>query len=237
MLFYPIHLPWPILLHALGLTALGCSLLFKTPTEKAPEDVTTLGIATVGLGMSWGGWAGRDPVALGFRVVVPEALSLDARENGAGGWALLDSARRRSQGQAFSLHSPSFPPRTRPPAPSSTPHPYTHHPQLKNNSLTYIYPQCQRPPPPTHPRNTDLATSYMPISQNQFLHASAPVRIVLASLALLKYLLILREPRDSAARRRYKRMGGLLGVALYDGLGGLLVGWYLGTLGGKAGGY
>ncbi|KAJ7450503.1 hypothetical protein B0H11DRAFT_320416 [Mycena galericulata] len=126
MLFYPILLPWPILLHALGLTALGCSMLLAKPNEKAPEDVSTLGIATIALGMSY------------------------------------------------------------------------------------------------------ISTSYMPIAENQFLHASAPVRVLLALLAGLKWLTIGAENA-----RLYKKRNVLLGVLLYDGLGGLLLGWYLGTFRGK----
>ncbi|KAJ7193634.1 hypothetical protein GGX14DRAFT_588263 [Mycena pura] len=126
MLFYPILLPWPILLHAFGLTALGCSMLLAKPTEKAPEDKSTLGIATIALGMSY------------------------------------------------------------------------------------------------------ISTSYMPIADNQFLHASVPVRISLALLAGLKWLTIGAEEA-----RLYKKRNVLLGVLLYDGLGGLLLGRFLGTFSGK----
>ncbi|KAJ6454132.1 hypothetical protein C8R45DRAFT_1065113 [Mycena sanguinolenta] len=126
MLFYPILLPWPILLHALGLVALGCSMLLAKPNEKAPEDISTLGIATIALGMSY------------------------------------------------------------------------------------------------------ISTSYMPIAENQFLHASAPVRVLLALLAGLKWLTI-----GAQNARLYKKRNVLLGVLLYDGLGGLFLGWYLGTFSGK----
>ncbi|KAE9383483.1 hypothetical protein BT96DRAFT_45619 [Gymnopus androsaceus JB14] len=91
MLFYPILLPWPILLHAMGLTTLGCTMLLAKPTAKAPEDISTLGIATIALGMSY------------------------------------------------------------------------------------------------------ISTSYMPMEDNQFLHARAPVRFLLASLAGLKWLTISKE--------------------------------------------
>ncbi|KAJ7023526.1 hypothetical protein C8F04DRAFT_1134184 [Mycena alexandri] len=127
MLFYPILLPWPILLHALGLTTLGCSLLFAKPTEKAPEDLSPLGIATTALGLAY------------------------------------------------------------------------------------------------------LSTAYMPIAENQFLHASAPVRVSLALLAGLKWSMSI----GAENARLYKKRNVLLGVLLYDGLGGLLLGWYLGTLSGK----
>lgn len=52
MLFYPILLPWPILLHAIGLSALGCGMFLAKPTPKAPEDTSTLGITTIALGMA-----------------------------------------------------------------------------------------------------------------------------------------------------------------------------------------
>ncbi|KAJ7761824.1 hypothetical protein B0H16DRAFT_1530662 [Mycena metata] len=127
MLFYPIILPWPILLHALGLTTLGLRLLFAKPTAQAPEDVSPLGIATTALGLAY------------------------------------------------------------------------------------------------------LATAYMPIASNQFLHASAPIRVVLAFLAGFKWFMT----RDMGNRRVYTKRNVMLGVFLYDGLGGLLLGWYLGTLSGR----
>ncbi|KAF8967251.1 hypothetical protein BDZ97DRAFT_1903405 [Flammula alnicola] len=130
MLFYPVLLPWPILLHAMGLTTLGCTMLLAKPTEKAPEDISMLGIVTIALGMSY------------------------------------------------------------------------------------------------------ISTSYMPMDENQFLHASAPVRVLLASLAGLKWLTISRENA-----RLYKKRNALLGVLLYDGLGGLVLGWYLGTFNGKVASY
>ncbi|KAJ7887277.1 hypothetical protein B0H14DRAFT_2696045 [Mycena olivaceomarginata] len=115
MLFYPILLPWPILLHALALTTLGCSMLLAKPNEKSPEDISTLGITTIALGMSY------------------------------------------------------------------------------------------------------ISTSYMPMAENQFLHASAPVRVLLALLAGLKWLTI-----DAENARLYKKRNVLL-----------TLGWYLGTFSGK----
>ncbi|KDR77693.1 hypothetical protein GALMADRAFT_278748 [Galerina marginata CBS 339.88] len=126
MLFYPVLLPWPILLHAMGLTALGCSMLLAKPSENAPEDISTLGIATIALGMSY------------------------------------------------------------------------------------------------------ISTSYVPMEENQFLYASAPVRVLLASLAGIKWLTI-----SEANANLYKKRNALLSVLLYDGLGGLVLGWYLGTFSGK----
>lgn len=52
MLFYPVLLPWPILLHAMGLIALGCTMLLAKPTETAPEDISMTGITTIALGIS-----------------------------------------------------------------------------------------------------------------------------------------------------------------------------------------
>ncbi|KAJ7730332.1 hypothetical protein B0H16DRAFT_1733848 [Mycena metata] len=127
MLFYPILLPWPILLHVLGLTTLGLRLLFARPTTEAPEDVSPLGITTIALGLAY------------------------------------------------------------------------------------------------------LATAYMPIASNQFLHASAPIRVVLALLDGLKWFMT----RGVKNTRLYTKRNVLLGVFLYDGLGGLLLEWYLGTLSGR----
>ena len=72
----------------------------------------------------------------------------------------------------------------------------------------------------------------MPIEENQFLHASAPIRVFLASLAGIKLLTISRENT-----RLSKKRNALLGVLLYDGLGGLVLGWYLGTFSGKVASY
>ncbi|KAJ7753217.1 hypothetical protein B0H16DRAFT_775925 [Mycena metata] len=72
----------------------------------------------------------------------------------------------------------------------------------------------------------------MPIALNQFLHASAPIRVVLALLANLKWLMTSGAQNATV----YTKRNALLGVLLYDGLGGLLLGWYLGTLGGKVAG-
>jgi len=57
----------------------------------------------------------------------------------------------------------------------------------------------------------------MPIRQNQFLHAIVPVRMALAVLAAARALTGSSEEG-----------GTLWGIALYDGLGGLLLGWSLG---------
>jgi hypothetical protein len=70
-----------------------------------------------------------------------------------------------------------------------------------------------------------LATSYMPIEENQLLHASVPVRILLAALALLR---LLSTPKMTSDGR-----GQMLFVILYDGLGGILCGWQLGRWDGR----
>lgn len=75
-----------------------------------------------------------------------------------------------------------------------------------------------------------LSTSYMPMHENHFLYASAPVRVLLAALAGLK-LLLAGNSLSKESKREF------LGVLLYDGIGGLLVGWWLGTLRGRIPGY
>lgn len=71
-----------------------------------------------------------------------------------------------------------------------------------------------------------LATSYMPIEQNQFLHASVPVRIFLALLAILRLLVV----KDISKAGKNE----MLFVALYDGLGAIVCGWQLGNFTGRA---
>ena len=66
----------------------------------------------------------------------------------------------------------------------------------------------------------------MPMEENQFLYATAPVRIILAAAAGLKVLVA-----GNGMGREERRM--LLGIAGYDGLGGLLLGWWLGTWSGR----
>jgi len=72
-----------------------------------------------------------------------------------------------------------------------------------------------------------LTTSYMPIDQNQFLHASVPVRVALAAAAAGRAM---AGPRD-------EERGSLWGIALYDGFGGLVLGWWLGSWNGRVAGY
>ncbi|PGH07346.1 hypothetical protein GX51_01890 [Blastomyces parvus] len=71
-----------------------------------------------------------------------------------------------------------------------------------------------------------LFTSYVPIEENQFLHASVPVRIILAALAAA------RLPTAPKSERK-----NLVILLLYDFLGGLMVGYILGQWNGKLPGY
>ncbi|KKZ68872.1 hypothetical protein EMCG_00043 [[Emmonsia] crescens] len=71
-----------------------------------------------------------------------------------------------------------------------------------------------------------IFTSYVPIEENQFLHASVPVRMILAALAAL------RLPTAPKAERK-----GLMILVLYDFLGGLMVGYILGKWNGRLMGY
>jgi hypothetical protein len=67
-----------------------------------------------------------------------------------------------------------------------------------------------------------LSTSYVPVEENQLLYASVPVRVILAAVAGLKALVARKEER-----------GTLVGVAVYDGLGGVVLGWWLGSWSGR----
>jgi len=71
-----------------------------------------------------------------------------------------------------------------------------------------------------------LSTSYVPIEENQFLYASVPVRIILAAVAGLKALTAGKEEKKA-----------LVGIAVYDGLGGAILGWWLGKWSGMVPGY
>jgi hypothetical protein len=67
----------------------------------------------------------------------------------------------------------------------------------------------------------------MPIRENQFLYASVPVRMILAGAAGLKLLVAGKGMSADHSKE-------VLGIVLYDGIGGFLLGWWLGTWGGRA---
>ena len=66
-----------------------------------------------------------------------------------------------------------------------------------------------------------ITTCYMDPAQNAMLYASIPVRILLASLLLV--MVGLHGKSYTAEGRR-----ALLTAAIYDGLSGIWLGWYLG---------
>lgn len=78
-----------------------------------------------------------------------------------------------------------------------------------------------------------LTTSYMPIAENQFLHASVPVRLILALLAGFRAMRV--PPRQGSGQNDAltKERQNLLGIMVYDGLGGLLAGWMLDSWNGR----
>ncbi len=65
----------------------------------------------------------------------------------------------------------------------------------------------------------------MPMYENQFLHASIPVRIILATLAATRLVL--------GGKLSEVDLRNLLIVALYDGLGAVALGWWLGSFDGR----
>jgi len=67
-----------------------------------------------------------------------------------------------------------------------------------------------------------LGTAYMPREENAFLYLSVPIRMLLGLLCGLKVLL----SGNSLTAHGKKEC---LGVLLYDGFGGFLLGWSLGT--------
>jgi len=71
-----------------------------------------------------------------------------------------------------------------------------------------------------------LSTAYLPLHQNVFLYASVPVRMILATVAGLKLLQV--GPEISSTGRTE-----LLSVLLYDGIGGIILGWFLGSWSGR----
>jgi hypothetical protein len=74
-----------------------------------------------------------------------------------------------------------------------------------------------------------LTTSYMPTHSNQFLYASVPVRMILGGIAGIKLLASMAGKGSGLGA-----LGGLWFVTLYDGMGGFLLGWWLGSWSGRA---
>jgi membrane-associated PAP2 superfamily phosphatase len=70
-----------------------------------------------------------------------------------------------------------------------------------------------------------LFTAYMPIEENQWLHASVPVRLVLGLLLGLRA--VIGNGLTSAEKR------SLLNLGLYDGLGAVVLGLWLGRFDGR----
>jgi hypothetical protein len=65
-----------------------------------------------------------------------------------------------------------------------------------------------------------LFTSYVPIEENQFLHATVPARLILAGLLIGTGL----TPADKQS---------LLTLGIYDGIGGVVLGLWLGKWDGR----
>ncbi len=70
-----------------------------------------------------------------------------------------------------------------------------------------------------------LFTSYMPVEENQWLHASVPVRLILG------LVLGLRTVLGNGLTKAEKR--SLLNLGLYDGLGAVVLGLWLGRFDGR----
>lgn len=75
-----------------------------------------------------------------------------------------------------------------------------------------------------------LSTAYVPREKNAFLYASVPVRMILGGVAGVK-LLVGRKGMSAEGKKE------LWTVMLYDGIAGLILGWYLGRWDGKIPGY
>ncbi|KAF3931035.1 hypothetical protein ABW20_dc0103750 [Dactylellina cionopaga] len=71
-----------------------------------------------------------------------------------------------------------------------------------------------------------IGTSTVPIEENQFLHASVPVRLLIAVL-LATAAVVNQKIMDEKSWRAH------VGFALWDGLGALWLGWYLNSWDGK----
>jgi hypothetical protein len=69
-------------------------------------------------------------------------------------------------------------------------------------------------------------TSYVPIAENQFLHASVLLRLITSVLLALKYWSERRSMSEDGKRE-------FLWMAVYDGALGLILGWQLGRWDGR----
>ena len=104
--------------------------------------------------------------------------------------------------------------------------------------LTFTYPHKTKPQPQQDTTILGIAslglglaylsTSYMPQNENQWLYASAPVRMILAGVAGIK--LVVNAWQGGELKHEQVALWGIL---LYDGLGGFMVGWWLGSWGGR----
>ena len=70
-----------------------------------------------------------------------------------------------------------------------------------------------------------LFTAYMPIEENQWLHASVPVRVLLAGFLITRALF--------GKGLTSKEKQSLINLAVYDGLGGVILGLWLGKWNGR----
>lgn len=71
-----------------------------------------------------------------------------------------------------------------------------------------------------------IPTAYMPLHENQYLYASVPVRMVMAGIAAVKLVLDGRKITK-------EQFNEFVGVVVIDGVGGVLLGWWLGTWSGR----
>lgn len=74
-----------------------------------------------------------------------------------------------------------------------------------------------------------MVTAYIPMDQNTFLHASVPVRMLLAAISGLRLLFISNISKEGRNQ--------MLFVLFYDGLGGAFCGWQLENFSGIAPAY
>ncbi|KAF8662803.1 hypothetical protein AX16_001085 [Volvariella volvacea WC 439] len=86
-----------------------------------------------------------------------------------------------------------------------------------------------------------LTTAYMPMEQNALLYASVPVRLFLALIAAARALSV-KDTRTSQEKAKgvenpEDAKSGLWFIVALDGVGGLLLGLWLGTFSGRMPGY